>query len=177
MKRLPSATYLRECFDYDPLSGELRWRQRPWAHFEHIKGRGRTMWNSRFPGKIAGSIDTHGARQVEINAETHLVHRVIWKWMTGEDPPDEVDHKNRTNNDNRWNNLRIANRIQQGWNKAARKDSVSGRRGVQFRNGRWGVRVRIDGKVRRLGNYDTLEEAAAVHDAAIRSVHGEFFPI
>jgi HNH endonuclease len=176
MKNLPSVSYLHECFDYDPVTGDLRWKQRPETHFIHQGGRGSRMWQSRFPGTIAGSVDSHGARQVEINAETHLVHRVIWKWMTGEDPPSTIDHRDRNPSNNRWANLRSASYIQQGWNKEARKDSLSGRRGVQLRNGRWGVRVRIDGKVKRLGSFATLEEAAAVHDAAVKPIMGDFSP-
>ena len=113
------------------------------------------MWQGRFPGTIAGSTDSSGARQVVIDWETHLAHRVIWKLVTGEDPSLEIDHKNRDPGDNRWENLRLANRRQQMWNKGSRKDNLSGRAGIQLRGKRYGVRLGS----RRLGSFATLEEA------------------
>lgn len=175
MKNLPSASYLHECFDYNPLTGELHWKDRPDEHFSHLSGRGSRMWQNRFPGTLAGKLDSSGARQVVINHQAHLAHRIIWKFMTGDDPNGEIDHINRISGDNRWANLRLADRVTQGWNKGARKDSLIGKRGVQLRNGRYGVRVRIDGKVRRLGSFATLEEAIIVREAADRKLHGEFF--
>jgi len=53
--KMPSQLYLWECFDWDIARKRLAWRVRPPGHF-----RSRPMWrswNSRYPGKDAGTID------------------------------------------------------------------------------------------------------------------------
>ena len=90
---LPNAEYLRECFDYDPKTGVLMWRERPQEHFK-TKARW-VSWNKRYPGKPAGSIDAGGYLKVVIGGAQRRIHRVVMKWMTGEDPRGEVDHIDR----------------------------------------------------------------------------------
>ena len=36
------------------------------------------------------------------------IHRIIWKWVTGEEPGYTIDHINRIPSDNRIRNLRVA---------------------------------------------------------------------
>ena len=50
---LPSLAYLNECFDYCEDTGRLTWKVRPAAHFTARKTW--IMWNTRWPGKAAGS--------------------------------------------------------------------------------------------------------------------------
>ena len=83
-KVLPSVEYLRECFDYDPESGELRWKERPLAHFCGVQVR--RLWNARYAGKPVGYLDptraNHG--RVIINNEKYGTYRVVWKLVTGQ---------------------------------------------------------------------------------------------
>ena len=51
---MPSADYLRSCFDYNPETGDLYWKQRPREHFPSINAW--HMWNTQHAGDRAGSL-------------------------------------------------------------------------------------------------------------------------
>lgn len=173
IKILPSAGHLRACFDYDPKIGELRWKRRPREHFPNK--RSCSAWNARYPGTIAGTIDNSGHRSVLVNYRSYLAHRIIWKLMTGEEPPPTIDHGNRNPGDNRWTNLRPATCGEQVWNSRLRKDNRSGRRGVSPHEGKWQAQINIRGTFHYLGRFETVEEASAAFEAAAREVHGIFY--
>ena len=42
------------------------------------------------------------------------------------------------------------------------------------RNGRWRATIAVNKVQRHLGRFNTIEEAAAAYDQAIRELHGEF---
>jgi hypothetical protein len=54
IRELPSVEYLNECFSLNEETGILYWKNRPIKHFNYDKSI-YNNWNSRFPGKIAGS--------------------------------------------------------------------------------------------------------------------------
>ena len=168
VKTLPPQEYLRQCFAYDPETGVLTWRERPIDHFSTTRIRG--WWNAKYAGTRAGRPHASGYRLINLAGKMYAEHRVIWKWMTGEDPGDTVDHKDTVNNNNRWLNLRIATPTQQNWNKPKTR-----RRGVYPRRGRFRSGIAINGKLKWLGTFDTEDEAAAAYEREARRLHGEFF--
>lgn len=60
---------------------------------------------------------------IAIKNRHYFIHRLAWLYMTGKWPKNEIDHINRIKNDNRWENLREATRIENGRNV---KKSVGG---------------------------------------------------
>ena len=103
---LPSASYLKECFDYDVATGITLWKKRPVSHFKgnHFTAR---RWNSKNAGKQAGCIDRNeGRRFVKIQDKSYTLSRVVWKMITGNDPIYYIEHLNGIQNDDRLNNLR-----------------------------------------------------------------------
>ena len=52
-----------------------------------------------------GKISEDGYVYDTYRGQTYLTHRLIWKYVTGEDP-DTIDHINGDKFDNRWHNLR-----------------------------------------------------------------------
>jgi hypothetical protein len=102
---------------------------------------------------------------------------LAWLYMTGSWPSSgEIDHKNNDPSDNRWVNLREANRSQQGVNTRLRTDNTSGSRGVCWdkKARKWMAYVNLHGKQFFCGYFDTIEEAKAARDAKASLLHGEF---
>ena len=138
---LPSQTHLLACLHYNPTTGDLTW----------LTGRCR--------GKVAGTTDDERYRSVKVDDVLYLAHRLIFKMMTGEDPPETVDHHDRDLRNNRWKNLRPASSTEQNRNQRTRKDNKTGHRGVFKRGERYRVQVGIDGVYTNVGTFDTLDAA------------------
>ncbi len=171
---LPSPEYLRQCFDYDPDTGLLRWRTRPLDHFAD-----RNIcycWNARFAGKLTGHPDRKGHIRISINRRSYGVHRIIWCLMTGYDSPLEIDHRNCAAGDNRWENLREATRVQNQGNTRARRNNKLGIKGVfrDSRSGKFCAQISINWKSTHLGMFNTAEEAKKAYDIAAQKRYGAF---
>lgn len=89
----------------------------------------------------------------------------------------QVDHINGDRADNRVENLRAATRRQNAYNRGADRVSTSRFKGVSWNREKrkWEVKLRIDGRNRTLGRYDTEEDAAVAYDRRACEIHGEFF--
>lgn len=170
---LPPQEYLRECFDYDPETGVLRWRERPLSHFrgsaKRPAGQRQQMWNTQNAGQIFGHIDDAGYRRGLLDCVRYRAHRIIFKLMTDADPI-EIDHRDQDKRNNRWSNLRNATGIQNRANTGARRHNPLAIKGVQY-NG-FGYLARI--KTTHLGTFPTPEAAHAAYVEAARARWGEF---
>jgi hypothetical protein len=156
MKPLPSQALLLERLSYDPLTGILRQRK---------------------TGKIAGTKKPRGI-QVFVMYGQYAAHRLIWKMVTGYDPPTIIDHENTDCFDNRWINLRLADNGLNIGNSRIRKDNLSGFKGVHIR--KVGNRIRYRAIIERhkkryrLGDFMTPEAAHAAYVAAAKMHFGPF---
>ena len=130
-KKLPSQDYLKTRYAYDAETGT----------FTHICG---------IP---AGSYTSRGYIQTKLDGIMYTVHRLIWKYMTNEEP-DQIDHINRIKDDNRWCNLRSVSNTTNIRNRATFKNST-GVSGVRYRTSqdRWLVEIHWKGKKRHIGSY------------------------
>lgn len=173
-KVLPSQELLQEFFTYCPESGELSWKERDRSFF--INYRAYKIWNARSAGKIAGSIESTGYRKVVIFGTPFLAHRIIWKHQTGKEPHRCLDHINGDRADNKWVNLREASSSQNSMNQDVSSKNTSGFKGVSFstRKRKWGARISCNNIRRRLGYFDTAEEAHAAYRKVALELHGEF---
>lgn len=170
-KPLPDHGYLRECFDYDPLTGVLRWLTRPLSHFPDK--RAQKIWNTKNAGNQAGSM-RHAT--VGINDHPRFIHRVIWKWMTREEPPEQIDHHDQDYTNYRWDNLRAAGHEQNQQNRGAQKNNRLGLKGVSTaQNGTYYARATVDGVPKRLGTFATAQEAHEAYCAVAKEQYGEFW--
>jgi len=124
-------------------------------------------WNSRFSDKIAGS-NKLGYVVIVFNYRLYRAHRLAWLYMTGEWPPEEIDHVNHVKNDNRWVNLQLADRITNNRNASRRKDNKSGVTGVNWHstNERWVVYISEGGRIRHLGSFTDINVARVVRKQA-----------
>lgn len=163
---LPPQSYLRQRFHYESDTGVLRWT--------HQTDRS-AQWDGRYAGQIAGYRLPYVTTQIRLDNVSYAAHRIIWKWMTGDDPPEEIDHRNLDRSDNRWANLRAATHKQNGRNRKVQGNSRVGVRGVCKVNGRFFARIKVDGKRFYLGCYATAYEAHAAYCKAAKKLHGEFW--
>lgn len=175
-KRLPPVHYLRECFSYNPRTGELRWKHRPTKHFRSKEWQVK-HWNGRWAGKVAGHLHSSGYLIVTIGGHGHnfRTHRIIWKLMTGKEPRATIDHKHGKPADNRWKTLRPATQRQQTWNARIHGHNTNGHKGVYRKRSKWGARITILGTVHYLGTFCSIKKAAAAYADAAQHLHGRFY--
>ncbi len=172
---LPDQTYLRECFDYEPETGRLTWRHRPLHHF--VSDAYQRRWNTTWAGTPAASVSRGKYRQIRLSQtgrRKFYVHRIIWKWMTGNEP-DLVDHRKGDGLDNRWETLRNADYTGNSQNNRGQKDKASGLpKGVSMNGVNYRAQIRHNGTKTHLGTFKTIEEARRVYCEAAVRLHGEF---
>ena len=160
-KILPPVEYLRACYDYDPSLGVLTWRSRPLDHFQGNTATQKYI-NDTYAGELVGLRDKGKSLLLTLQDKRYAVHRIIYKWVTGEEPPHIIDHKDGDYTNQQWDNLRPATAQQNAQNAI--------RRGYQItENGTFRVRLRLD-----FGTYKTEEEARARYEAVINALYGEF---
>ena len=97
-------------------------------------------------------------------------HRLIWVWMTGEQP-DQIDHIDGNGLNNKWDNLRSVPQSVNSKNLKMYATNTSGKTGVCFRkdSSRWRARIMVDNKSISLGTFATKDEALAVRaDAEVK---------
>jgi hypothetical protein len=176
-RTLPDAEYLHQCFSYDPDAGTLTWRWRPREHFP--TDREYMRWNSAWRSRRAGATSGGGHIMVKINKRLYGAHRIIWKMITGEDPPDQLDHINRNRIDNRFENLRLATHSQNVSNKSRYRNNTSGAKGVRIQNlsypHPYQARIRVNGNLIHIGSFSTIEDARDAYAAAAKHYFGEFW--
>lgn len=163
--------YLKQCFHYDPENGRLSWKERPPSHFKN-----EAAWkgfNKRFAGRQTPSCSKR-YDSVAVDGETVLAHRVIWAIEYGVWPDHLIDHADGIKKNNRLSNLRAATTQQNRWNSRHKKPNLLGFKGVGKQWDKYRAAIKINGRTRHLGVYDTPEEAHEVWCLAADLLHGEF---
>ena len=168
--QLPPLEVLQQAFDYRPETGEVFWRHRPLDFFRDK--RAQSIANAR-AGKEATSVARnrwgYEWKKVGLTWDSSrqrrniLAHRIIWKLMTGDEPPEQIDHIDGNALNNRWANLRDGTATNH-MNRAMPKDNSSGVTGVYWmaKKRKWAAGVKIEGRSKHLGLFspDDLDLAA-----------------
>lgn len=152
------AELFRDAIEYFPETGLFVWKIS--RHYKVAAG------------SVAGGLNGEGYWEIKFRGRSYKAHRVAWLIMTGEWPPQQIDHRNLDRGDNRWRNLRLATKSQ---NTANCKSRSKFGKGVDLqKNGRFRARLRKDGKEHHLGYFNTAEEAADAYRVAAIQAFGEF---
>ena len=147
-------TDVKKLFDYDPITGFCARLTRP---CNSVKIGARLGWIHNCAGGLRYF-------RTEVHGKEYLIHRLIWLWMTGEMPPNEIDHIDGNGLNNVWNNLRETTRSQNMRNAKIYSTNKSGQAGVSFyaRSRKWRAAISTGvGIKKHLGYYDDLEDAIA----------------
>lgn len=88
----------------------------------------------------------------------------------------EVDHKDGNRLNNQKSNLRLATSSQNKCNRGARKDNMSGYKGVSWhkQSGKWNARIKTKDIYKHLGLFKTKVDAAIAYNQAAIIYQGEF---
>lgn len=132
----------------------------------------------RNPNKPIGAVDSSGYLNVAIVLDGTLrnfkVHRLIY-WLLTYGWPPVVDHKNRNKLDNRIENLRASDMINNNRNRSKNPDAANSKYiGVQKRkNGTYFARVKINQVDNDVHGFANEHEAALFRDLMAYYFHGE----
>jgi hypothetical protein len=176
-----TAERLREVLEYDPDTGWFTHKPRPETFNGSISGlrksaKART-WNTRYAGRRAGYLHKPSGYWIVTVDDVHYkAHRVAHLWMTGEWPPETIDHRHGARADNRWGHLRLASTGQQNVNLGRRSDNTSGVKGVcwDHAENKWRAYINSDRRRWELGRFKDQASAIAARAAAEKRLHGEF---
>ena len=168
-----------EIFDYNSLTGTLRWLSRPvrpWPSSGADRG-----WNTRCAGTLAGRPDRNGHLRIHIERLgkpfiSYSAHVLGWAHYYGEWPVSFIDHKNGVPSDNRIANLRLCTQAQNMANSRRRKDNQSGYKGVSWlkKQKKWRAYITNNNFIMPLGTFERLEDAVAARREAAFRLRGEF---
>ena len=125
-------------------------------------------------GDVAGTRQKQGYISITLMNVRQFAHRWAWLWMTGEWPLAIIDHRNGVRDDNRWGNLRLADKSLNAANSVAQRTNPTGVKGVHLDGKGYRARLKLHGREIYLGHFDTIEEAAEAYALSHRQHFGEF---
>lgn len=152
--------------DCNPATGKLVWIARP-----TLKGRA-------IIGEEAGTLLCRkGIPQyfhTQIKGCRLKNHRLIWFYMTGDWPKQQIDHINGNGLDNRWANLREASPGENSRNRNQKVTSKNMKGTTKVKSGKWLAQINYEGETIRIGLYETEEEAHYAYCKRAEELHGAF---
>jgi hypothetical protein len=140
---------LKELLDYDSNTGIF------------------TQKSSRDMIRSPGSINTDGYLLIRVDNHSYSAHRLAWLFMTGKFPDGALDHINGNRADNRIDNLREVTNRQNAQNRSCHREGHLPGTTFIAKSQKWKSQIRINGKRKHLGYYDSQEEAHKVYLKAL----------
>lgn len=144
---------VQHLFTYKPETGELRWKKAPFTGSK--KG-------------ASANTSCNGYYVVRIYGKIYGVHRIIWLYVHGYLPENEIDHIDRDKTNNRIDNLREVSRQCNRRNTGLQINNKSGITGVSFKSLHfaWAASITVNNKYYSLGIYTDYIEAVCTRLAA-----------
>lgn len=169
-----SPEYLREHLNYDPATGVVTSKKTGKRLGSiHVLPVGSKL--NVIAGKQYFRQKEYRSRSITIKGFVFKEARVIYAWMTGAWPVDEIDHENHDGTDNRWDNIRPSSSSQNKINRRRPIHNTSGVKGVsRTKSGKFAARIQYNRNLKHLGTFDTIEEAAEAYRQASTALAGEF---
>ena len=140
---------LKELVSYDPVTGSFAWLN--------------CMGGRAQKGSVAGTLKNTGYVCIRVDQTNYQAHRLVWLYVYGCFPPDEIDHINHNKADNRLENLRATDRSENSRNQRLGSKNTSGVCGVSWfeRDSCWRAFIKVRRKYIHLGLFKLFEDAVA----------------
>lgn len=157
---------LKELLHYDPETGVFTWERRGHSTFATIGAA--KSWNIKYPGTAAGSINSDGYIGIGIKWKIYKAHRLVWLYVHGQWPEDQIDHINHDRADNRLLNLREVTPQENSQNRKPDSLNTSGIVGVCFHKAakKWYSQININKRCTYLGVFDDFDDAVKARKEA-----------
>lgn len=141
-----------------------------------------SLYLKDYPGLATplGFITHEGYVQVAYKDVVRYAHCIIWEICNGAIPEGyEVDHRDTVRHHNRIENLRLATKSQNQFNRGKSKNNKSGYKGVSWssQKQKWRAAIRINNSSKHLGYFDDVIAAAICYDTAAKAMHGDFYHV
>ena len=149
---------IKELLHYDPTTGIFTRRVAP-----RYGAVGDTFGLSLSRGYLVGTLD----------GRMYKTHRLVWLYVHGQWPANQIDHINHVTTDNRVDNLRDVTCAQNHQNRKRHTCSSSGYLGVNWhkRDCKWQAHIELDGTRHHLGYYAELNDAIEARKSAEYTFH------
>lgn len=147
---------VRKYLSYDPATGI----------FTRLVGTGKGAQI----GATAGTKTVKGYVTISLRQRRTFAHRLAFVFMTGSYPDGIVDHINGDKSDNRWANLRVADKVSNAGNAHGHRDAQIPLKGVSpAPNKKFRASIGVGGRQIHLGTFsDPLTAHAAYAKAAAK---------
>lgn len=161
---------LRLAIEYSPSSGSLVWLERCRDMFD--SDRIHKSWNTKWAGKPALNSEDDGYLKGNFMGAKLSAHRAAWMVCHGDIPDGkQIDHINGDRKDNRIENLRLVEPIENSHNMKMSSKNTSGYTGVCWVShlSKWNARISVNGKRIALGCYESQGDAISARRLAERT--------
>lgn len=103
---------------------------------------------------------------INLNGVRYYAHRIVWKMLYNEEPPEQIDHDDGNGLNNVRSNLLNSDKLKNNHNKRKYNTNKSGHCGINWSasNQKWKATIGIDGIAKHLGYFDDIEEAIKVRE-------------
>ena len=142
---------------------------------------GRLRWIDHYQrpdliGKLAGSRN-QGYWRLAVDGVQYYACQIVWLIVYGYIPDVTIDHEDQDGYNDRPGNLRLSTKGQNAMNSRMNSRNTSGLKGVSMcsSTGQWRADIRVNGKSKNLGRYNSAQEAhLAWRSEAIKAFGEEF---
>lgn len=127
-------------------------------------------------GKFPKSKSLYVWRSAGLNNKGNSITQYMHRFLLDSKKGTFVDHKNGNGLDNRRSNLRICTHAQNCHNVGLSTRNTSGYKGVSFAKHakKWCAQIRKNGKNKKIGYFDSANEASMAWEIESKKIHGEF---
>ena len=138
---------LKKFFVYNPITGEFARRL-----FSGTCGK---------IGDVVGYAHCQGYLSIRLSGKYYLLHRLVWLYMYGYFPKEEIDHIDHNRTNNALSNLRLVSSQENKQNSRLSKNNKTGHNGVSLhkKTGKYRAYIMVNRKQIYLGLFETLQEA------------------